>query len=254
MEPIETLLHEMSASNVDKVILAQLRNDFDNSYLIECTRRFHGQCFAVVGIDPQHATPGEALSDLISQGAVGVRLGAEDRSPGADPFEIWSATSELGVPASVLGSLEQFAAPAFKQLVEKFPRIRIILEHLGGVGPYWGPTRPEKTIAGSLFAEVLSLANYPNIYMKVPGLGEFMPRPTPMCNPPFQNVEPLIEMAVHAFGSSRLMWGSDFPPSAAREGYANALRYPRETVKFKSETDRDWAFGGTARLVFNIGK
>ena len=35
---------------------------------------------------------------------------------------------------------------------------------------------------------------------------------------------PVFEMAKDAFGVERMMWGSDFPPAAGREGYGNALR------------------------------
>ena len=41
-------------------------------------------------------------------------------------------------------------------------------------------------------------------------------------------------MAVEAFGGDRLMWGSDFPPSANREGYRNALRFPMELIDYPS--------------------
>ena len=50
-EPVETLLYQMSTNGVDKAVLtqvAQLRI-YDNSYLIECKRRFPGR-FSVVGM------------------------------------------------------------------------------------------------------------------------------------------------------------------------------------------------------------
>ena len=35
----------------------------------------------------------------------------------------------------------------------------------------------------------------------------------------------MFEMTKDAFGVGRMMWGSDFPPAAGREGYGNALRW-----------------------------
>ncbi len=192
------------------------------------------------------------MAALVAEGAVSVRLDAEDRSPGSDPLAIWSAAAELALPVSALGTPERFLTPAFAGIIEAFPHMPIVLEHLGGVGPHWGPGRPDKNIPMELYKAILLLARYPNVYMKVPGLAEFMPRPRPMTNPPFQRAEPLWEMAIDAFGASRLMWGSDFPPVANREGYANALKYPRDVVRFKGESDKDWIFGKTAMTVFGL--
>jgi L-fuconolactonase len=61
-------------------------------------------------------------------------------------------------------------------------------------------------------------------------------------------------MAIDAFGANRLMWGSDFPPVARREGYRNALRLPMERVGFKSQDDKDWVFGKTAASLFRFGQ
>ena len=50
-EPVETLLHQMNSNGVDKAVLIQLGQVriYDNSYLIECIRRFPGR-FAAVGV------------------------------------------------------------------------------------------------------------------------------------------------------------------------------------------------------------
>jgi L-fuconolactonase len=90
--------------------------------------------------------------------------------------------------------------------------------------------------------------------MKIPGLGEFCQRPMPFVQPfPFDPVRPLIEMAIEAFGPRRLMWGSDFPPVASREGYRNALRWPMEQVNFTGEEDKEWIFGKTATTLWKFG-
>ena len=106
-----------------------------------------------------------------------------------------------------------------------------------------------------LFRRVLALAEYPNMFMKVPGLGEICPRPTRFPRPadPLENIPPVIEMAMDAFGASRLMWGSDYPHVAEREGYGNCIRLLREQV-VKTEEDREWIFGKTAATLFRFGE
>ena len=70
----------------------------------------------------------------------------------------------------------------------------------------------------------------------MPGLGEIAKRP-PRLLPEFrfEDVPPLFEMAKDAFGVERMMWGSDFPPVAGREGYGNALRGVMEHPAFAGD-------------------
>ena len=48
-EPVELLLYQMNANGVDKAVLIQHGGVFDNTYLLECARRFPRR-FAVVGM------------------------------------------------------------------------------------------------------------------------------------------------------------------------------------------------------------
>jgi len=50
-----------------------------------------------------------------------------------------------------------------------------------------------------------------------------------------------------------MMWGSDYPPSSAREGYANALGFPLHGMGFLSPAERGMAFGGTGTARFQAG-
>jgi L-fuconolactonase len=72
---------------------------------------------------------------------------------------------------------------------------------------------------------------------------------------PFPFVEPvppLLERFVDAYGPDRLMWGSDFPPVAGREGYGNALRLPMARLEALPAAAREAVFGGTALAVFPL--
>lgn len=211
-EPVEVLLHQMDRNGVDKAVLIQVRGMYDNSYLIECMRRFPGRLSAVVLVDIERPDAPEALEKWVGEGAQGVRLTPASRFPGPDSLAMWRKAAHLGVPVSCLGSLEEFASPGFERVVGEFRNLKIVLEHLGGVDR--GTAHPHTE-----YKKVLGLARYSNVYMKVPGLGELCPRPIPFRQPfPFESVPPLIEMATEAFGPGRLMWGSDFPPSPAGRG------------------------------------
>ena len=57
-------------------------------------------------------------------------------------------------------------------------------------------------------------------------------------------------MAYERFGPGRMMWGSDYPPVSAREGYRNALRLALDRFASASEEDRELIFGKVALSVF----
>jgi L-fuconolactonase len=244
-EPVEALLHQMDANGVDKATLVQVRGQLDNDYLFECMRRFPGRLYAVVGVDTTLRDAPDLLAHAVDEGAVGVRLDATSRSPGRDPLAVWRRAAELGVPVSVFGSADEFAAPAFEHLLAELPNLRVVIEHLGRIGRHRGSPMPT-------FHRILALARHSNAYVKIHGLGELCPRPMPFPAPMrLENVPPFVELALDAFGAERVMWGSDFPPVSAREGYRNALRWPLEHLASRGEAERERIFGGTALSLFS---
>ena len=252
-EPVEILLDQMTRNGVDKAVLIQLLGWYDNSYPIECMRRFPGRFSVVVIVDTGRSDAEDRLEDWVKQGAEGIRLRLTVRSPGSDPLAIWRKAEALGIPVSCIGTVNQFASPDFENIIKELPGLNIIIEHLGGAGGLFG--EQDNTPPHGTYRKVLALAEHPNVFMKVPGLGEVSTRAMPVRTPfPFEDAPPLIEMALKAFGARRLMWGSDFPPVAAREGYGNALRLPMERVRFASEEDKEWVFGKTAASLWRFGE
>ncbi len=247
-EPVEILLDQMTRNDVDYAVLIQINGVYDNAYLTECLRRFPGRFSGVGLVDIGSPDALDKLADFPALGLEGVRLNASNRSPGADPLAIWRKADELGLIISCAGQAGEFGSPDFENIVKELPNLKVIIEHLGGGG--------RDTAPYDAYHRVLALAQYPNTYMKIPGLGEICARPMPFVQPfPFaNNVPPLVEMAVTAFGAQRLMWGSDFPPVAFREGYRNALRWPMEQVSYASEEDKEWIFGKTAASLFRFGR
>lgn len=257
--PVESLLSEMDRYGVQHAVLVQMREQYNNAYQFECMQRYPGRFASVVIVDHTRADAAQQLERLAAQGASGVRLAADARSPSDDPLAIWRAAERLGLAVSCQPSGDALATDEFARLVQDLPRLPIVLEHLAGqrrvtargqtaerAGDGWrGDTTIEK---------VLALARFPNVYVKIPGLGEFCERAMPVTEPfPFvQPIPPLLGMFYDAFGPSRLMWGSDFPPAAMREGYGNALRLPMQQFADKSEEDRAAIFGGCALGVFKF--
>jgi len=247
-EPIEALLEQMARSGVDQAILIQILGQYDNGYQVECLRRFPGRFASVVIVDTDQPDAPRALERLAEGGASGVRLRATVRSPGDDPLAIWRAAERLGLAVSAPGSAEAFASDDFRQLVEALPRIKIVVEHYGGVQRPGAEPQPE------LRQRVYALARYRNVYIKIGGLGEIAQRAMPVRTPfPFvEPVPPIVEEIRAAFGAEKMMWGSDYPPVSQREGFGRALSYVRDRLAGASAAEQELIFGGTALAVFPV--
>ncbi|MGI8690592.1 MAG: amidohydrolase family protein [Thermomicrobiales bacterium] len=248
-EPVETLLFQMDRYGVSHAVLVQMRGQANNDYQFACMRRYPGRFAPVVVIDTDRPDAPETLHHLAEHGASGVRLRAMARSPGDDPLAIWRAAGRLGLAVSCFGSSAEFASDDFAVLVRSLPEVTIVLEHLGS------HSRPDTTDSErALRQHVFALARFPNCFIKVTGLGEFCQRAMPVTEP-FSFVQPIppyLRQAYDAFGPRRMMWGSDYPPVSAREGYGNALRGPMEEFADRGEEDRAFIFGGTAHAVFPL--
>lgn len=249
-EPVEALLHQMDRNGVERAVLVQIRGQADNEYQFECVGRFPDRLVSVVVVDTDRPDAADELERLVERGARGLRLWTDTRSPGADPLLIWRKAAELGLPVTCGGDVRGFASDEFAALVEALPSLPIVVEHLGSVNSPDGQGPPYE-----LRRKVFALARFPNVYLKIHGLGEFATRAMPVRQPfPFvEPIPPLLELAYEAFSPGRMMWGSDFPPVSGREGYGNALRFPMERFADKSEDEQALIFGGTAASVYGFG-
>jgi L-fuconolactonase len=217
-EPVETLLFEMDRNDVEAAILIQMLGQTDNVYQMECLSRYPGRFASVVIVDHTLPTASRLLEDLAEEGASGVRLRATMRSPGEDPFAIWRTADRLGLAVSCAGTASEFASSEFQQLLEALPNLTIVVEHLAHA------SRPDTTEAEreQRYATFRTLsASY-------------------------------FHQAFDAFGPDRMMWGSDFPPVAGREGYTNALNMSRDQFANRPAEARDKIFGDTAANTFKI--
>ncbi len=248
-EPVESLLHQMDRNDVERAVLIQIRGQTNNRYQFECVERYPDRLVSVVVVGSDGPDAPQELERLAERGARGVRLWADTRSPGDDSLAIWRKAAELGLPVSCGGTSREFASTEFAELVEALPNLTLIVEHLGSVGTPDGEVAPYE-----VRQRVFSLARYPNVFIKVHGLGEFAKRAMPVTEPfPFETpIPPLLELAYEAFGPKRMMWGSDYPPVSRREGYRNALRLTMDQLATKSQADRDLIFGGVASAVFRL--
>ena len=248
-EPVETLLDQMNEHGVDMAILTQMIGQTDNRYQQDCVERYPGRLSSVAWVDVEALDVAMTVEKLARGGVSGIRLRPSSCLPDGRLPAAWRAVQETGLPVSCVGSAEAFNAPGFVELVAKLAGTTIVLEHLGGNST---PVTTDEQLA--LRRQVFELAAYPNVMLKLPGLGELMPRDPKrwQSGRPFGDVlSPLVHEAVTAFGAKRLMWGSDFPVVSSREGYRNALKLTRNALDKLPDEDLNAIFGANARRVFS---
>ncbi len=93
-------------------------------------------------------------------------------------------------------------------VLERHPDLRLLVSHLG-LPPAVEQALSE-TEARQALEPVLALARFPGVQVK---LSAFYALTKPGYNYPHQVTWPYVEVLLDAFGSTRLLWGSDYSPS-----------------------------------------
>lgn len=247
-EPVETLLFQMDRCGVERAVLVQLLGGTVNSAMREAAQAHPGRFAWVGAVDPGAPDFRALVNEAASEGAAGLRMRAGWRSTGGDPLSLWRDVADTGLAVSVVGPAVSFTDGKLAEVAAAMPELPLVLEHLGGLA------RPDVGDRDAALPVILSLREFPNITLKLPGLGQLAPRlPSPDASDQpldLSSVGPLLDAIFSAFGGSRLMWGSDFPPVAAREGYANALAWTRDYIAERWSDAVEPAFGGTAARIW----
>ena len=235
-EPVEALLFHMERAGVNQAVLIQYMGNSDNRYIVDAMEANPDRFAAAMIVADDD--DGSAIRGWAEQGIAGIRLLADFRGRGSDPLAHWRTAAELELVVTVFSRPDILQSAEFSEVLRLFPNLAMVIEHLGGVKP--GVDLEE-------FAAITALARHENLTIKLPGFGEFCHLPCP-----FEEVPPLAELTLEAFGPHRIMWGSDWPPVSSREGFDNSLEFPLTYLKKLSADERAWIFGKTARQVWRL--
>ncbi len=206
-EPIERVREVMASAGVRRAVLVQHLGEFDNSYIAQIAVDDAEHFAAVCLVDHEAADCGEALRRWAETGGFkGVRLTIDVFSINPD---LAAAAIELGLivvlfaPRGIAGALGPLAS-----FLDRYALARLVVTHLGN--------QDLANLAQVAADDVLRLAEFPNVYFQVSGMGMFFPWP-------HEPLYPLIERAFERFGVSRLYWGSNFPVVGGQSEYQNDL-------------------------------
>jgi predicted TIM-barrel fold metal-dependent hydrolase len=131
--------------------------------------------------------------------------------------------------------MKQEGIPLLRQIMDKFPKVIIILDHLSRTPFEDGPPYSQA-------AELFALAKYGQVYLKISPLN-VTPKSWGKGTP-----ETFFGKLIDTFGASRIAWGSNFPNSVGT--LAEILGAARKAFSFAKASDQDWVFGKTALSLY----
>lgn len=129
-------------------------------------------------------------------------------------------------------------------IAKRMPKLRIIIDHFGGV------KLDDKPLDPAWIADFRAVAKNPNVYCKVSALyGRVSPQPAPQDNAFYT---PILDLAFECFGEDRLVYGSDWPVTKTTGDYASVLRLTRSYFEPKGAEVCEKLFHRNAERFYAI--
>ena len=241
--PFEKLIAEMDAAGVAKAAVVQASTAYghDNSYVAEAIAAYPERFTGVFSVDMLAPDAVDKMRHWIGLGFSGMRLFTTGSTmPGQqtwfdDPrtFPAWEHAGKAGIPVCMQMTPQGF--PQLRGLMERFPTVKIILDHLARPTLVDGPPF---TADRDFFA----LARYPNVFLKVTPVN-VAPADWGKATP-----ESFFGALIKTYGPERIAWGSNFPATAGP--LAKILREAQNAFAFATPAERDHVFGKTAQALY----
>ena len=240
---VEQLIVEQDRAGIRKAALVQASTCYghDNSYVADAVHAYPERFTGVFSCDVLAPDACDTMAQWMARGLTGLRLFTTGSTmPGQagwldDPrsFPAWRRAEEEGLPVCLQMTAD--GIPALVNVLGRFPRLRVILDHLARPVQEDGPPYDK---ASSLW----DLAGYPNVYLKVTERN-FVGARTGKATP-----ETFFVRLVSDFGASRMAWGSNFP--ASERSLPALIALAQDALRSLTETDREWIFSRTAQALY----
>lgn len=236
------------AAGVDAVILVQSADDdADTDHMLEAADR-HPEVVGIVAYLPLHDRDHaeRRAAELLADGrVVGVRTllhnsDDPDRILRPDVAAGLELLEELGLPFDLVAVVPRHLELVV-ELAERHPALRVVIDHLGRA-PVGADTLDPWAAALRRAASVpTATAKVSGLYGR-PRLDDWAP----------QDLRPVIDVALEAFGPDRLLFGGDWPVSVLGGGYARIWEGISTTLGGLKAVDRERILSATARTVYRI--
>jgi predicted TIM-barrel fold metal-dependent hydrolase len=243
----QQLLAAMDEAGVAKaaIVHSSTAYGYDNSYVADAVAAVPQRFTGVYSIDVLAADAVKTFDYWLGRGCTGMRLFTTGSTlPNqstwfADPksYPFWEHAAAKNIPVCM--QMKQEGIPLLRQIMDRFPKVTMILDHLSRAPFEEGPPYAKAD-------EFFALAKYKQVYLKI----------TPINVSPksWQKGDPqtFFGKVINTFGAERVAWGSNFPnsPGTLKE----ILSAAQKAFSFARADDQDWIFGETAKALYPILK
>ena len=241
------LLAAMDEAGVAKaaIVHSSTAYGYDNSYVADAVEAVPERFTGVYSIDVLAPDAVKTFDYWLGRGCTGMRLFTTGSTlpnqatffvdPKADPF--WEHAQAKNIPVCM--QMKQEGIPLLRQVMDRFPKITMILDHFSRAPFEDGPPYAK---AQALF----DLAKYKQVYLKVTPIN-VSPKSWGNGAP-----ETFFGKIIDTFGAERIAWGSNFPNSVGT--MKEILTAAQKAFSFAKASDQDWIFGKTAQTLYPVLK
>jgi L-fuconolactonase len=245
--PIGLLERHMRDANVDGAVLVPLGPE--DGYVSGIVSSDPGRFASIAAAAPGENDPGHVAERLEAGGFAGLRMFG---LPGvlADHPPWLGVLERLATDEKVLWLYPRGEhLPTVEAIAERIPELRVVLNHTGftqaGIGrDEYGRPRIAGSVPQPHEAQVLALARNVNVSVILSGAYGFS-----RFEYPYPDVAEVVHRLADAFGTERLMWGSDFPWIVDRPGYRACVELIDIHLPGLSLVERAAVLGGSIRRI-----
>lgn len=242
----DEMVAAMDSVGVDGALLvsAFTMYRFDASYACSVYQAHRNRFRVIKPVNPADPGVEETIADWKkTDGAVGIRImsrgdiSADPADPGINRVLAAAARHSLPVNFLCYGRLQQAA-----QLAARNPNTQLVIDHVGMQQPH-SPPAPKEPFAD--LPNVLALAAYPNIAIKITGACTLSHEPFP-----YKDIWDPLGRIFDAFSFDRCLWGTDWTRAVELLTFKQGVDAFRITDRL-SDSDRAKLMGGSLQRVYN---
>ena len=216
---------------------------YDNSYTLDCAQAHPTRFRAVVVLDAEDPHTPAQLRELVAKRHIsGLRFtGPKDPHPWLDSdkaLQTWATAQDLGLTMDILYAPQRFSAEAqqaFLRVAQKFPRVRIVVDHLGWPALAGAPDFGlERSPPGWL--------SQPNVFFKFSSTNLYILEEAKIPERPY------LRFLVDRVGAERILWGSDI--GTAGGSYLELVQRGRAATALLTAAEQRQVLRETGMTVF----
>lgn len=242
----EHLAPLLQSTGVDRSVFVQTQHNVEETRWVLSLAAQHDFIAGVVGwVDLQSPDCERQLEEFVGNPKfVGVRHVVQD-----EPDDNWivrpavlnglAVLQRHRVPYDLLFYVKHLKHAA--TIAKRFPELPLVIDHLA-------KPRIKDQAVDDWEANFRAAATFPNVWCKLSG----MVTEADHRNWKPSNLKPYIDIALEAFGPSRLMYGSDWPVCELAGSYPQVIGALKECVGNLSAAEKAAVFGETAVEFYQL--